>query len=79
MRRLTLVRPLFGFVLAALLGLFATGDMPVLFAQAGRVANNAGQFVNSGGFVQRVFKDAAGEHKYMLFIPARRSLTRNDR
>ena len=66
MGRLKLVCRLRGFLFAvAVVGWFAASQSPVLFGQA----QTAAQSGTAGSFVSRVFKDAAGEHKYILFVP----------
>jgi poly(3-hydroxybutyrate) depolymerase len=66
MGRLKLVSRLRGLLfVAALVGWFAASESRVLFGQAQTFA----QSPTSGGFVSRVFQDAAGQHKYVLFIP----------
>jgi poly(3-hydroxybutyrate) depolymerase len=66
MRRLKLVCRLRGLLIAvAVVGWFAASESPVLFGQA----QTAAQPGTAGSFVPRVFKDAAGAHKYVLFIP----------
>lgn len=66
MGRVKLVCRLRGLLFAAAaIGWFAASESPLLFGQAQTAARSG----TAGRFVSRVFKDAAGEHKYVLFIP----------
>jgi poly(3-hydroxybutyrate) depolymerase len=70
MGRLTLVRPqvrqwrgvLFALPLVAW---FVATETSVLLAQGPRLVQRRA----ANGFVTRIFKDAAGQHKYVLFVP----------
>jgi poly(3-hydroxybutyrate) depolymerase len=53
-------------VAAAFVGWLAVNDASVVFGQA----QAAGQSNPAGTFAPRVFKDAAGAHKYVVFVPA---------
>jgi predicted esterase len=52
-------------IVVAVVGWFAASQSSVLFGQT----QTAAQSGAAGSFVPRVFNDAAGEHKYVLFIP----------